>query len=341
MLFDQLVGRILLRSRGKAARRDWATYTCSSRPTCADRPEGGPEKRLRISRHHATRRDPRFAAACAISFGARPVFRSIETLARLPQASTDNFQNLVGVVFVGQLDRRTFRQERRQARHRKSRAACTRPATCFRLPRRGRRRAACSRLAVPNEFFAHAPASRVILRIIGKTYSSRCTSSHSTTPRVWEVMLVTWIRPPSREENCWRVSVGSICSPETFSSSSKDKNRLDRRRRPRPLRPGFTSSITGGFGQAARSSRAPSACASCRRRAESCRSRPKSCFASCITISQIVLHFSTRCWLRLLEFFAGQLDLDALAVVTVDDRAAACGWRAGSWRPSARLCRSW
>ena len=53
-------------------------------------------------------------------------------------------------------------------------------------------------LAVPKEFFAVAGIA-VIFRIIGKTYSSRCASSQRTTPSVWEVMFVTWMRPPSRE----------------------------------------------------------------------------------------------------------------------------------------------
>ena len=43
-------------------------------------------------------------------------------------------------------------------------------------------------LAVPKEFFAVAGIA-VIFRIIGKTYSSRCASSQSTTPSVCEVML--------------------------------------------------------------------------------------------------------------------------------------------------------
>ena len=43
------------------------------------------------------------------------------------------------------------------------------------------------------------------------------------TPSVCDVMLVTWIRPPSRDENCCRVSSGSVFTPETSSSRSKDK----------------------------------------------------------------------------------------------------------------------
>ncbi len=74
-----------------------------------------------------------------------------------------------------------------------------------------------------------------------------------------------------------------------------------------------------GEAEAPRSSRAPSACASCRRRARSCRSCSHFIFASCITISQIVLHFSTRWRVRLFEFLPSELQLDALAIVMVHD----------------------
>ena len=50
--------------------------------------------------------------------------------------------------------------------------------------------------AVPNEFFI-LHGHRVILRIMGKAYSSTFVSSHSTTPSVCVVMFVTRMSEPS------------------------------------------------------------------------------------------------------------------------------------------------
>ena len=54
--------------------------------------------------------------------------------------------------------------------------------------------------AVPKEFFMSA-GTAVIFAIIGNTYSSTLSSSHSTTPSVCVVMFVTLISDPSAAEN--------------------------------------------------------------------------------------------------------------------------------------------
>ena len=147
-------------------------------------------------------------------------------------------------------------------------------------------------LAVPNELRAVAGIA-VILRIMGKTYSSRCASSQSTTPSVCEVMLVTWMSPPSREENCCRVFSETVFSPVVSSSFSNDKI-------PWIAAPtatassGFTSSTSGTAERLATISRTigirvmPPTSSTLSISLHSIR-------ASWSTISQIVLHFSTRC----------------------------------------------
>ena len=82
-------------------------------------------------------------------------------------------------------------------------------------------------LAVPKEFFV-STGTGVILRIIGKTYSSTLPSSHSTTPRVWVVMFVTLMSDPSSLENWSRTSCGSTRSPSHVFLAAAARGRLDR-----------------------------------------------------------------------------------------------------------------
>src|ERR1044071_1843745 len=88
MLLNQLVGRILLRVEAETLVGIGRFILAPTIPFVGIVGKGGWKYNCTFH-HQATRRDPRLAAACATSLGARPVFRSIETLARLPLASTE------------------------------------------------------------------------------------------------------------------------------------------------------------------------------------------------------------------------------------------------------------
>src|SRR5207244_1592734 len=100
-------------NQDRDARRDWQIYTCSNHPIFGDRREGGLEIRLRISPSGNPQR-PQIGRSLCDFVRRQPVISFDRNLGAVTTSFDRNFQNLVGIIFVRQLDRRTLRQKRRK-----------------------------------------------------------------------------------------------------------------------------------------------------------------------------------------------------------------------------------
>ena len=182
MLLDQLVARIGARIETKPLVEIGRLVLAPAIPFLRIVRQREGKVDLALQSSHATVEAPRLAVRGRFRSAPDPYFARSTPWPGCRSLDRD-FQNLVGVVFVGQLNGRTFGQKRRQLDVTDSRAACIPPASCFRLPRFAPPRAACWRS--PCQTNSSRRRNRAsFCGSSGKRTPRGAPSSQSTTPRV-------------------------------------------------------------------------------------------------------------------------------------------------------------